>query len=131
MTFVVDSAVSLAWCFEDEQTEAVMTLLDRVAEEGAIAPQLWPLEALNGLLMAERRGRLDTARRQRFTGLLQSLPIMIDVETAAQAWSAVARLAEQFWLTPTMWSIWNSRSGGPSPSRPSTSSCAPLEKRSA
>ena len=99
MTVVVDSSVSLAWCFEDEQTEPVMTLLDRVAEEGAFAPQLWPLEALNGLLMAERRGRLDGARRQRLAGLLQSLPIMIDAETAGQAWSAVARLAEQFRLT--------------------------------
>jgi predicted nucleic acid-binding protein len=65
VTFVVDSSVSLAWCFEDEQTEAVMKLLDRVAEAGAAAPQLWPLEALNGLLMAERRagstGRVGSA----------------------------------------------------------------------
>ncbi len=99
MTFVVDSSVSLAWCFEDEQTAAVMELLDRVAETGAIAPQLWPLEVLNGLLMAERRGRLDAARRQRLGELLQSLPIVIDPETAGQAWSAVARLAEEFRLT--------------------------------
>jgi prevent-host-death family protein len=99
VTFVVDSSVSLAWCFEDEQTAAVMELLDRVAETGAIVPQLWPLEALNGLLMAERRGRLDAARRRRLGGLLQSLPIVLDAETAGQAWSAVARLAEEFRLT--------------------------------
>ncbi len=99
MTFVVDSSVSLAWCFEDEQTAAVMELLDRVVEAGAIAPQLWPFEALNGLLMAERRGRLDAARRRRLGGLLQSLPIVLDAETAGQAWSAVARLAEEFRLT--------------------------------
>jgi predicted nucleic acid-binding protein len=98
VTFV-DSSVSLAWCFEDEQTAAVMTLLDRVADAGAIAPQLWPLEALNGLLMAERRGRLDAARRRRLGELLQSLPITNDAETAGQAWSGVARLAEEFRLT--------------------------------
>ncbi len=70
MTFVVDSAVTLSWCFEDEQTPAVMALLDRVTEAGAVAPQPWPLEALNGLFMAERRGRLDGVRRQRLAGFL-------------------------------------------------------------
>lgn len=99
MTFIVDSSVSLAWCFVDEQTPPVMALLDRVAEAGAIAPQLWPLETLNGLFMAERRGRLDGARRQRLAGFLQSLPIAIEAETAGQAWSAIVRLAEQFRLT--------------------------------
>lgn len=53
MSFVLDNAVALAWCFEDEQTPAVMGLLDRVAETGANAPALWPLEPHNGLLMAE------------------------------------------------------------------------------
>jgi hypothetical protein len=53
MSFVLDNSVALAWCFEDEQTPAVMALLDRVTETGAIAPLLWPLEALNGLLVAE------------------------------------------------------------------------------
>ncbi len=55
MTFVIDNSVALAWCFEDEQTAGIMALLDRVAEAGALAPQLWPIEALNGLLTAERR----------------------------------------------------------------------------
>jgi hypothetical protein len=51
--------IALAWCFEDEQTDPVMALLDRVTETGATAPQLWPIEALNGLLAAEHRGRID------------------------------------------------------------------------
>jgi predicted nucleic acid-binding protein len=76
-----------------------MTLLDRVTEVGAIASQLWPLETLNGLLMAERRGRLDGAGRQRLAGFLQGLPITIDTETASQTCGAVAQLAEQFRLT--------------------------------
>jgi len=33
--------------------------LSALLESGAFAPSLWPLEALNGLLMAERRRRLD------------------------------------------------------------------------
>ena len=99
MSFVVDNSVALAWCFEDEQTEAIMALLDRVAEDGAVAPQLWPIEALNGLLTAERRGCIDVATRRRLAGFLRQLPIAIDDETAGQIWTATAELVERNGLT--------------------------------
>lgn len=99
MSFVVDNSVALAWCFEDEQTVGIMEILDRVTDAGAVAPQLWPLEALNGLLMAERRGRINREVRQRLAGFLQELPIEIDDETASRSWATTARLAEQHRLT--------------------------------
>lgn len=99
MSFVVDNSVALAWCFEDEHTPAVMDLLERVAETGAFAPSLWPLEALNGLLMAERRKRLDSRRRRRLAGFLRALPVTLDTETADQAWTATVRLAEHYRLS--------------------------------
>ena len=99
MSFVLDNSVALTWCFEDERTPATTALLEQVAESGALAPTLWPLEALNGLLVAERRGRLDAARRQRLSGFLRALPITIDDETASHAWSATADLAERFNLS--------------------------------
>lgn len=99
MSFVVDNSVTLAWCFEDEQTAGIMVLLDRVAEAGAIAPQLWPIEALNGLLTAERRGRIDRELRLRLARFLQELPIEIDDETANRSWTTTAHLAEQHRLT--------------------------------
>ena len=99
MSFVVDNSVALAWCFEDEQTQTAMDLLDRVAETGAFAPSLWPLEALNGLLMAERRGRVDATRRQRLAGFLRALPVTLDMETADHAWTATVRLAERHRLS--------------------------------
>jgi predicted nucleic acid-binding protein len=99
MSFVIDNSVALAWCFEGEQTNAIMALLDRVAEAGAVAPQLWPIEALNGLLTAERRGRIDGATRRRLAGFLQDLPIKIDDETATRIWGMTAQLAEAHRLT--------------------------------
>jgi len=99
VSFVVDSSVALAWCFEDEQTQPIMDLLDRVAVTGAVAPSLWPLEALNGLLMAERRKRLDSKLRQLLAGFLRGLPVTLDMETADQAWTATNRLAERHRLT--------------------------------
>jgi predicted nucleic acid-binding protein len=99
VSFVIDNSVALAWCFEDEQTHGIMALLDRVVETGAVAPQLWPIEALNGLLTAERRGRISRDTRQRLAGFLQDLPISIDDETASRVWTATEALAEAHQLT--------------------------------
>lgn len=96
---MVDSSVSLSWCFEDERTSATQALLERVGETGALAPQHWPIESLNGLMMAERRGRLDTARRRGLADFLRDLPITLDVETTSQVWDTTQRLAERFRLT--------------------------------
>lgn len=99
MTFVLDTSIALAWCFEDEQTPAVMNLLDRVVETGAVAPLLWPLETLNGLLMAERRRRIDAAKRETLTSFLHDLPIELDPNTAQKAWDTTRLLAERHRLT--------------------------------
>lgn len=99
MSFVLDNSVALAWCFEDEQTSGIMALLDRVADQGAVAPQLWPIEALNGLLTAERRGRIAGDVRRSLAGFLHELPIRIDEETANNLWTATAQLAATHGLT--------------------------------
>lgn len=99
MSFVLDNSVALAWCFEDEHTPKILSVLQRVTETGAHAPMLWPLEATNGLLVAERRGRLDMQRRLHLHGFLQALPIALDADTAGHAWGATTRLAEQYGLS--------------------------------
>jgi predicted nucleic acid-binding protein len=99
VSFVLDNSVALTWCFEDERTPATTALLERVGEAGAFAPGFWPLEALNGLLVAARRGRLDSSRRQRLAGFLRALPISLDGETASQAWTTTVELAERFALS--------------------------------
>jgi predicted nucleic acid-binding protein len=99
VSFVIDNSVALAWCFEDEQTAGIMALLDRVIHAGAIAPQLWPIEALNGLSTAERRGRISREVRHRLAGFLRALPIEIDDEMATRSWNTTAHLAEQHRLT--------------------------------
>jgi predicted nucleic acid-binding protein len=99
VSFVLDNSVALTWCFEDERTPATTALLIQIGESGALAPGLWPLEALNGLLVAERRGRLDASRRHRLTGFLHVLPIKLDDETANRAWTETLRLAERFGLS--------------------------------
>ena len=99
MTLVLDSSVTLSWCFDDERTAATTAILQRIGETGAHAPQHWPLEILNGLMMAERRGRIDATVRQRLADFLRDLPVAIDPDTTAQVWDAARRLAERFRLT--------------------------------
>jgi predicted nucleic acid-binding protein len=96
---VLDSSVALAWCFVDEHTPAITALLERVAETGASAPLLWPLEVSNGLLMAERRGRLDATRRHQLLDFLRDLPVTIDPETVSSVWSETVGMAERYRLT--------------------------------
>jgi predicted nucleic acid-binding protein len=91
--------VALSWCFEDERTPETRSLLERVGETGASAPQHWPPEVLNGLMMAERRQRIGTDQRCRLAGFLRDLPIVLDVETIDRVWDATQALAERFRLT--------------------------------
>ena len=99
MRFVLDNSVAMAWCFHDEQTPPVMQLLDRIAETGATAPTLWPLEALNGLYVAERRRRITHDQRDEMARFLRDLPVRLDAEAADLAWTTLAALADRFRLS--------------------------------
>jgi len=76
--FVLDASVALAWCFEDEATSQTDAVLDRLAEDSAVAPSLWELEVVNVLLVAERHGRITESQTARFVTLLGQLPIHIN-----------------------------------------------------
>ena len=85
MSLVIDSSVTLSWCFEDERTDVTATLLYRVAETGALVPALWRLEVANGLQVALRRGRIDVAYRDATIANLRDLAIDVDPETDRKA----------------------------------------------
>jgi predicted nucleic acid-binding protein len=95
----LDSSVALTWCFADERTPATEALLDRVVEAGAVVPVLWPLEVLNALAMAERRRRVDRQIRHSLARSLRELPVRVDLDSAALAWTDTAALAERHQLT--------------------------------
>ena len=99
MSVVVDSSVTVAWCFADERTAAVDAVLVQVTESGAVVPSLWRLEVANALQMAVRRKRIDAAFRDASLADLRSLEVDIDPETDQQAWTTTLHLAERFQLT--------------------------------
>jgi len=83
--FVIDTSVAMAWCFQDEATQATEAVLDLLREDQVVVPAIWPLEVANVLLVAERRGRLSEAQASRFLELLAQLPINVDTSPTDMA----------------------------------------------
>lgn len=79
--FVLDCSVGMAWCFEDEADRYADGVLDRLVDESALVPPLWPLEIANVLVVAERRRRLRRSDSARFLELVGALPIAVDTAT--------------------------------------------------
>jgi predicted nucleic acid-binding protein len=93
MAFVLDASVALAWHFEDEASAYADRVLERLREDDALVPAIWPLEVANGLLAAERRSRLSPADVAAAQGVLSDLPITVNTQTLAEALGSVLDLA--------------------------------------
>lgn len=91
--------MALAWCFQDQRSPLLKRVLDRIASSGAVAPQIWPLEILNGLLLAQRQQRIDGTQRQTLVTFLEGLPVSLDEETARRAWGSIYQIADLHGLT--------------------------------
>lgn len=97
--FVLDSSMAVAWSFEDETNDYADRVHLHLSTKHAVAPVLWPLEVANALLMGERRKRATEADTSRWTSMLAGLPIRIDDDTNAHAWSATLDLARRHRLS--------------------------------
>lgn len=98
-TFVVDSSVTLTWCFEDEACDYGDSVLRALSGSMALAPPIWPTEVANALLMGERRGRSNQMQTLEWAELLETLPIAIAEVSLRGALREVVSLARQQRLT--------------------------------
>lgn len=99
MTWIVDSSVAMAWCFEDELTERTESLLDRTEADPVVVPTHWALEVTNVLRSAVRRGRLSESKATAKVAALMSLPIRYDSLTRQVAFADTYQLARKYHLT--------------------------------
>ena len=99
MTLVVDSSICLAWCFEDERTPLALSVADRIVDGHAWVPSLWRYELANGLLAAERRGRVSSAWRIAMMENFSALDIRCDRDADDHVFGATAQLADRYRLT--------------------------------
>jgi predicted nucleic acid-binding protein len=99
MSLVLDSSATLAWIYGDETTDAIRSVFDQVADQGAVVPGLWRLEVVNSLTMAVRRSRIDADFRRAALADLALLDITTDQHTNSHAWAETLHLADRYRLT--------------------------------
>jgi predicted nucleic acid-binding protein len=99
VTFVLDASVTLGWYLPDERNDYANRILRRLAEEAAIVSGIWHIEVANGLLVAERRGRISAADIPRIHSLLSVLPIAPDEPALDSALGPVLVVARTYGLS--------------------------------
>jgi len=83
--FVVDASVAAAWLLPDEATTYTEAALSATAAGNVWVPLLWQLEIGNLLLMAQRRRRIDAAKRVELVAAAAGIPLRVDREPVAMA----------------------------------------------
>lgn len=99
MPFILDSSVALCWVLPDESSQAVDRLCDRLADDVAVVPPVWPLEIGNALLVGVRRGRLTSRELSRLVSAIRALPVEIDSASTARSLAETLVIAERYDLT--------------------------------
>jgi len=95
VSLVLDSSVTLAWIYEEEESELATEIFERVAVSGAWVPSLWRLEVANGLRTGLRQGRIDRGERDLALADLAMLQITVDLDTDFHAWSGTLGLSDR------------------------------------
>lgn len=91
--FVLDCSVVLAWFFADEKDRYADAVAAALPGAIALVPALFHLELGNILVVGERRKRSTEAQATAFLARLAGLPIAVDGQTVARAWSGILALA--------------------------------------
>jgi predicted nucleic acid-binding protein len=97
--FVVDNSVVMAWCFKDQANDYADSVLEKLTDEAACVPSIWPLEVVNVLVGAERKKYIREADSVRFITLLSELPISVENESPEKTMKELLGLARAHHLS--------------------------------
>ena len=98
--FVADASVAIGWVHPGQATSDTAAMLDAIAAGHMLeVPALWPLEVANALTVLVRRGKMTESDRQTGLGWLRGLPVRVDHEMAALAFSKLSELASDYRLS--------------------------------
>lgn len=99
MDLVLDASVAAAWVLEDEQNDLADQVIDSLTVKTATAPHLWALEVANILLVSERRGRIDAAKRKLMAEAVRDLGVLEQPQPQDLIFGAVMDLAARHKLS--------------------------------
>jgi predicted nucleic acid-binding protein len=123
--FVADASVAVAWVHPAQGSATTAAMLDAMADGARLeVPALWTLEVANALTVLARRRKLTEEERQAALGWLRGLPLAIDHEGSALAFTRLAEIAVAHRLSVYDATTSSWRSAGSFPSRASTARCA-------
>ena len=97
--FVVDASIVLAWSFADEQSDSADAAIDRLLDDGGIAPAHWPLELAQAIASAERRQRIRSKEIPELRAMLTALPVDVAALDLAESTGRVLDLAREHALS--------------------------------
>ena len=99
MPFVLDTSVAVSWFFADEESAPGEAIFDRLDDDGAVVPALWPLEVANALLAGERRGRSLRAEIADIAEMIGALAIVLDGPSTSRTFGPVLEIAREHELS--------------------------------
>lgn len=96
----MDASVAIGWVHPGQANADASALLDAMAAGATIeVPALWSLEVANALTVLVRRRKLAADERSLALGWLRGLPLRVDHDGAALAFSVLSELAFRFDLS--------------------------------
>jgi predicted nucleic acid-binding protein len=101
--FVLDASIALAWAVDHPEPAGAREIRQSfLSGRIAIVPSLWVLEIANGLIQAERRGKLDLAEIERARGLYESMMsnyIEVQTDSPQGSFREIQEIARKHQLT--------------------------------
>jgi predicted nucleic acid-binding protein len=86
--FVLDASVAISWCFPGDPTENTpysRAILNRLAVDDAIVPEIWAFEIANSIFVSySKRRRITEQQIREYLGLLKALPIRVYLRTMGE-----------------------------------------------
>ena len=98
-SLVLDGSIAIAWCLPDEPEDDAQSVLDVLADDSALVPDLWHLEVANVLLIGKRRGRSTQTDTVQWLTFLAALNIKTDSEARHRAFGDIIHMARTHGLT--------------------------------
>lgn len=82
--FVLDASIAISWCFPGDPSEDTMysrSVLQRLAAEEAVVPEIWAFEIANNIFVSHnKRRRITEAQISEYLNLLKALPIRVETQ---------------------------------------------------